>query len=142
MHRHMYKPAARWLVVACLAMTAMLLATWPGQSFAAPPAVVPGPVNVDVSRRHLNESEESIAVNPTNPNNIVIVTNVGHREAGLTAGMLKAVSFDGGNTWTTSLIGNHDNLGDACCDPSLSFDEYGNLFMTYLNQIVDQDPIA
>ena len=43
----------------------------------------PPPVNVDISQRHLNESEESIAVNPTNPNNIVVVTNVGHGEAGL-----------------------------------------------------------
>src|SRR5512142_912857 len=141
MHRHMYKPAARWLVVACLAMTAMLLATWPGQSFAAPPAVVPGPVNVDVSQRHLNESEEAIAVNPTNPNNIVVMTNIGHREAGLTAGMFLAVSFDGGTTWTSRIAGNFDNLGDACCDPSLSFDEYGNLFMTYLYQAENLAPV-
>lgn len=100
------------------------------------------PPNVDVSQRHLNESEEAIAVNPTNPNNIVIVTNVGHREAGLTAGMFAGVSFDGGLTWTRRLIGNNDNLGDACCDPSLSFDEYGNLFMTYLYQTENQVPIA
>src|SRR5207249_10068214 len=48
------------------------------------------------------------------------------------AGMLEGVSFDGGKTWTTKLIGSGDNLGDACCDPSLSFDQYGNLFLTYL----------
>jgi hypothetical protein len=46
-------------------------------------------LNIDVSQRHLNESEEAIAVNPTNPSNIVIVTNVGQREAGLTAGMFE-----------------------------------------------------
>lgn len=102
----------------------------------------PLPQNVDVSRRHLNESEEAIAVNPTNPNNVVIVTNIGHREAGLTAGMFAAVSFDGGATWSTRLIGVNDNLGDACCDPSLSFDQYGNLFMTYLYQAEDMVPIA
>src|SRR6266516_1951265 len=100
------------------------------------------PQNVDVSQRHLNESEEAIAVNPTNRNNIVIVTNIGHREAGLTAGMFEGVSFDGGATWTTRIIGNNDNLGDACCDPSLSFDEYGNLFMTYLYQVENVVPIA
>jgi len=100
------------------------------------------PLNVDVSQRHLNESEEAIAVNPTNPKNIVIVTNVGHREAGLTAGMFKGVSFDGGATWTTSIIGNFDNLGDSCCDPSLTFDEFGNLFMTYLYQTENTVPIA
>ena len=100
------------------------------------------PLNVDVSQRHLNESEEAIAVNPTNPRNIVIVTNVGHREAGLTAGMFESVSFDGGATWTGRLIGNNDNLGDACCDPTLSFDAFGNLFMSYLFEAENQVPIA
>ncbi len=100
------------------------------------------PLNVDVSQRHLNESEEAIAVNPTNPNNIVIVTNVGHREAGLTAGMFEGISFDGGATWTRKLIGENDNLGDACCDPTLSFDEFGNLFMSYLFEMENEVPIA
>jgi hypothetical protein len=100
------------------------------------------PVNVDVSQRHLNEAEEAIAVNPTNPNNIVILTNVGHKEAGLSAGMFLAVSFDGGATWTTRLVGNNDNLGDACCDPSLSFDEFGNLFVTYLYGAENVVPIS
>jgi hypothetical protein len=100
------------------------------------------PVNVDVSQRHLNEAEEAIAVNPTNPNNIVILTNVGHKEAGLSAGMFLAVSYDRGATWTTRLVGNNDNLGDACCDPSLSFDEFGNLFVTYLYGAENVVPIA
>src|SRR5947208_1801862 len=101
---------------------------------AAPAATAAGaatPANVDISQRHLNESEEAIAVNPTDPNNIVVFTNVGHGEAGLTAGMFLAVSFDGGQTWTKRLVGlgSSDPLGDTCCDPSLSFDEYGNLFL-------------
>ena len=87
-------------------------------------------------------AETTIAVNPTNPNNIVMVSNVGHREAGLTAGMLEAVSFDGGATWTRHLIGSNDNLGSACCDPSLSFDRYGNLFLTYLFQTENTVPVA
>ncbi len=102
----------------------------------------PVPPNINVSQRHLNESEEAIAVNPTNPNNIVVLTNIGHLEAGLSAGMFLAVSFDGGATWTRMIVGNNDNLGDACCDPSLSFDEHGNLFMTYLYQVENQVPIA
>ncbi len=122
-------------------LTAAALAS--GASTAAAD-VPPTPANVDVSQRHLNESEEAIAVNPTNSNNIVIVTNVGHAEAGLSAGMFEGVSFDGGMTWTRKLIalGGDDPLGDACCDPSLSFDRYGNLFMTYLFQVEDEVPIA
>src|SRR5712691_9207838 len=121
---------------------AAVLAALPGGVMNARAATARLPLNVDVSQRLGNESEEAIAVNPRNPNNIVIVTNVGHREAGLTAGMLEGVSFDGGATWTTHLIGNNDNLGDACCDPSLSFDEYGNLFLTYLYQVENEVPIA
>lgn len=125
-------------VVSLIVIVAALVAL----SGGAASAKTSTPQNVDVSQRHLNESEEAIAVNPTNPKNIVIVTNVGHREAGLTAGMFEGVTFDGGATWTTRLIGNNDNLGDACCDPSLSFDEYGNLFMTYLYEVENTVPIA
>jgi hypothetical protein len=96
------------------------------------------PTNIDVSQRSTNESEEAIAVNPTNPNNIVIVTNV----VVPAAGMFAAVSFDGGFTWATRIIGDNDDLGAACCDPSLSFDEFGNLFLTYLFNVGNTVPIA
>src|SRR5512143_926579 len=78
-----------------------------GKASATSNLYSPPPPNVDISQRHLNESEEAIAVNPTNPNNIVVFTNIGHREAGLTAGMLLGVSFDGGTTWTTRIVGNN-----------------------------------
>ena len=129
-------------LVATVVATAAALVALPSGAASARAAAGKTPANVDVSRRHLNESEEAIAVNPTNPNNIVVFTNVGHQEAGLSAGMFLAVSFDGGATWTRRLVGNNDNLGDACCDPSLSFDEYGNLFMTYLYQVENEVPIA
>ena len=59
--------------------------------------------------------------------------------------MFEGVSFDGGQTWSRRLIGTSDSdpLGKACCDPSLSFDEFGNLFMTYLySTIGNATPIA
>src|SRR4030095_3595520 len=94
--------------------------------------------NVDVSQRVGNESEEAIAVNPTNPNNIVIFTNIAEG----TNGMFLAVSFDGGKTWSRRIVGEgNDVFGDTCCDPSLSFDEYGNLFMTYLYNTENTVPI-
>jgi hypothetical protein len=96
------------------------------------------PQNVDVSQRVGNESEESIAVNPTNPNNIVMFTNIAEGDNG----MFLAVSFDGGLTWTRRIVGQNDVLGDTCCDPSLSFDEYGNLFMTYLYNTDNTVPVA
>src|SRR5438477_12688099 len=116
-------------------LIASLVVVPAGAGKSAQPATPP---NIDISQRHTNESEEAIAVNPTNPKNIVMVSNV----EGGAPGMLEGYSFDGGQTWTTKLIGNNDNLGDACCDPSLSFDKYGNLFMTYLFNVEINVPIA
>ena len=132
----------RSLLAAGLVAAAAVSPALPGGVLGARAANVQVPLNVDVSQRPFNESEEAIAVNPTNPNNIVVFTNVGHREAGLSAGMFLAVSFDGGATWTRRLVGNNDNLGDTCCDPSLSFDSYGNLFMTYLYEVENVVPVA
>jgi hypothetical protein len=68
----------------------------------------------------------------------VIVTNI----VVPAAGMFTAVSLDGGSTWATRIIGNNDNLGAACCDPTLSFDEFGNLFLTYLFNVGHTVPVA
>jgi hypothetical protein len=138
----MYRLRFPILVVAVL--TAAVLVATPAAATTGSRVAVTTSANVDISQRHLNESEETIAVNPTDPDNIVTVTNVGHGEAGLSAGMFEGVSFDGGKTWATKLIGlgAGDPLGDACCDASLSFDQYGNLFMTYLYEVEDQVPVA
>src|SRR5258708_12169721 len=77
----------------------------------------PIPTNIDVSQRSGNESEETVAVNPTNPNNIVIVTNVDHPAAG----MFAAVSFNGGTTWNTRLLGDTPNLANPSSHPTLPF---------------------
>jgi hypothetical protein len=120
-----------------IAIVAALIAI-PARGANAGPVTRFTPPNVDVSQRHLNESEETVAINPRNPKNIVIVTNVDFP----LAGMFEGVSFDGGATWTTTLIGDNDNLGAACCDPSLSFDQYGNLFLTYLYNVGTVVPVA
>src|SRR2546427_9268756 len=78
------------------------------------------PMNVNVSQRPSNESEETVAVNPTDPRNIVIETNIAPRAAGL----FEAGSFNGGTTWPISRVtatGPHDSLKSACCHASLSF---------------------
>ena len=130
-------------LAAILAVAA--LAATPAMVVLATPLSPSGPANVDVSQRAGNESEEAIAVNPTNPDNIVIVTNI---QEGL-SGLFKAVSFDGGLTWSREIIATgqtaddpNDPLGDSCCDPSLAFDQYGNLFLSYLYNIEIDVPVA
>src|SRR5204862_1364644 len=115
-----------------------------GPTTAGVVAAPPAGQTVDVSQRAGNEAEEAIAVNPTNPKNIVILTNIGEGFSGLFLG----VSFDGGKTWTRRIIATgqtaddpSDPLGDSCCDPSLAFDQFGNLFLAYLYDIEIPAPI-
>ena len=121
----------------------VLLATAGVGTAAAAPTLIP--TNADVSQRAGNESEEAIAVNPTNPKNIVTITNI---QEGF-SGLFEGISFDGGATWTHKIIAagdaigeGADGLGDSCCDPSLSFDRYGNLFFTYLYNLENVVPVA
>jgi hypothetical protein len=121
--------------VIAVVFSAVALAALSAGAFAASATPV---ANVDVSQRATNESEEAIAVNPMNPKNVVVVSNIVFPAAGL----LEGVSFDGGSTWTTRVIADNDNLGAACCDPSLSFDRHGNLFMSYLYNVGNVVPVA
>ena len=122
-------------------LSVLVLASAGGSAVAAAQLV---PANVDISQRAGNESEEAIAVNPTNPNNIVVLTNIQEGFSGLFLG----VSFDGGQTWSRRIIADGPSigegaggLGDGCCDPSVSFDEYGNLFLSYLYNLENVVPV-
>ncbi|MGH2597614.1 MAG: sialidase family protein [Actinomycetota bacterium] len=88
--------------------------------------VLPSPVNV--TRMGGNQSEAAIAIDPTNPLNVVELSN---RERG--GGMILARSADGGLTWSTSTFARDDEHGNACCDPTMSWDANGNLFMAWLD---------
>src|SRR6266540_6812761 len=121
-------------VTSVIAIVAMLVVFLGGAASAKSTT----PQNVDVSKRPGNESEEAIAVNPTNPNNIVIFTNIAEG----TNGMFLATSFNGGLTWDRRIVGEgNDVFGDTCCDPSLAFDEYGNLFVSYLYNTENTVPV-
>jgi hypothetical protein len=64
-----------------------------------------------------DQAETSIAVNPTNPNNLFAISNAGRR-----------FSMDGGVTWANSA-----GAVSFCCDGKASFDKYGNLFVSVLD---------
>jgi hypothetical protein len=89
-----------------------------------------GPIpNFNVTAMPGNEAEDAIAVNPTNPLNVVAMSTLPDVVAGLAVG----VSFNGGQTWSRSVIGTTgDPLGEICCDQQLAWDRFGNLWMTYL----------
>jgi SdrD B-like domain len=78
--------------------------------------------NVNTSKRSGEESETAVAIDPSNPNRVFVMSN---EISG--SGMNDSYSSDGGVTWTNSTITNNDG------DPSAVFDMFGNLWITYLN---------
>ncbi len=81
----------------------------------------------DVSQAPESESEGAIAVDPNDPTHLFAASN--HSGVGL----FGAYSTDGGATWNgRTLAGGTDGLPQASSDPKVVFDQYDNLFLTYL----------
>src|SRR6266571_621321 len=115
----------RLTLSAPIAVAAALLAS---MAVSAGASAQPIPANFDLSAVHGNEAEDAIAVNPTNPANVVTTSTL----PDVVSGLFEGVSFDGGKTWTRKVIGTGAPLGEICCDQQLAWDSYGNLWMTYL----------
>ena len=98
--------------------------------------------NVDVSQLAGNQDESAIIVNPSNPMQLFASSN--HESGGLFA----AYSIDGGFTWLPSngsdklIADGQDNLVAACCDPTVAWDTFGNLYLSYISLDLQEIPIA
>ncbi|MDH3523879.1 MAG: glycoside hydrolase [Acidobacteriota bacterium] len=91
-------------------------------------------VDVNTSQKAGADSECAIAKNPTNKMQLFAACNT----AG--AGLFAARSDDLGNTWTypdpadkTIADGDAGQGPAACCDPTLTWDTFGNLYLGYLD---------
>ena len=118
-------------------VAAFLLAVAPAN------AQVSGGANVNLSKKPEHDAECAIAQNPTNKGQLFAVCNTG--KIGFGPGLFAARSTDGGVTWvypdpSTKTIANGSMNPFpgrvACCDPSLVWDRFGNLFITYLDSAV------
>jgi hypothetical protein len=87
-------------------------------------------VNQDCSLRR--QAESAIAINPTDPNNIIVGQNdsrIGFNHCGYD------FSFDGGKTWGDQVppfyqfVLNDGHTADACSDPTATFDAGGNAYV-------------
>lgn len=90
--------------------------------------------SIDISRALGNQTEQSIVVNPLNPNQVFAFAN--SDDIALTGtfvpGLFSAWSADGGVTWHDQNIFTDTTLPDAaCCDPQAAWDKFGNLFLAY-----------
>lgn len=123
-------PAKRgWLVVFALALASLALVV-PGASGVI--VVTVGP-NVNVSARTGNEAEASIALDPNNTQRLFVASN---------PGSTAAVSTNGGTTWTRFAVGGAGGLPASCCDNVAVFDQFGNLFLVYINSATNAVVLA
>jgi hypothetical protein len=89
--------------------------------------------NKNLSRATGNQYETAVAINPGNTNQAFVVAR---NEVG---GMYKAISSDGGVTWTGQLFATHNpapagDIPRAYGNASVAWDAFGNLFLVYLSQ--------
>jgi hypothetical protein len=102
-------------------------------------SIGPGPVNV--SNQAGDQTEPAIAKDPTDPthNRLFIVSN----QNVFATGLFFARSTDRGATWQTGYLADgSDGLPEACCDGTVSWDEFGNLFLGYLELDANGDAFA
>ena len=102
---------------------------------------------VDISQRQGNEWNPAFALDPTHPSHLFSVANWDNQAdyQGIGAvGLFAAYSSDGGAHWTSrALAAGGDGLpiatdGDAGlvgASPSVAWDQYGNLFLTYTGRV-------
>ena len=93
--------------------------------------------DINTSQKAGADSECSIAKNPANPLQLFASCNTSG------AGIFAARSTDGGDTWVypdatdkTIADGDAGQGAAACCDPTLAWDSFGNLYVTYLAALV------
>jgi hypothetical protein len=109
-------PVSRALLAACL--LGLGLVFWVGGAAAVLTITVGG--NVNVTAAGGNQTEGTIAINPTNPMQLFAASN---------PGATARRSVDGGATWLTSVAG----IGASCCDNVAAWDGFGNLFLVNIN---------
>src|SRR5947209_5402040 len=84
-----------------------------------------------VNTGHLDgqQYEATVAVDPTNLNRLFVASN----SSDGSGKMYDSYSSDGGQTWTSGKFGTgSDGLPPSYCDAQAVFDQFGNLFMTYI----------
>src|SRR5579872_3254540 len=80
--------------------------------------------NINLSKMLGNQAEGQITVDRADPSKVFAVSNIDVGD-----GLVAVTSSDGGATWSAAktIANDKDGLPAACCDPSATFDSFGNL---------------
>jgi len=101
----------------------------PGQSGQTSGPMTVG-ANTDATPLPFNQATAQIAINPANPNNVVVVGQNVENSSSIPV----AYSFNGGASWSlTSITGSTDGLSPANprVDARIAFDSFGNAYVAY-----------
>jgi len=92
------------------------------------------PVNTNISDDLIFDGEPYLAVNPTNPQNMVAAWMAEQYTKGeFVITMKTRASFDGGNTWSAYNTLPHNGTGFGSADVSMAFDKGGLLYICYID---------
>jgi len=92
------------------------------------PNAAPDFPNIDVDSNYLGDQDEpSIAINPTDPNNIIIGSNDYLNDSSLTS----YSSRDGGITWKSKRMPANWTFAANATDPAIAFNSSGEAFYSY-----------
>ena len=87
--------------------------------------------NQNLSQGVLYDGEPYIAVNPSNPQHMVVAW-LGYKPFQYIV-IKTRTTFDGGQSWSDSVNIPHTNPLYGSADPSLAFDNTGNVFLCYID---------
>lgn len=87
--------------------------------------------NINISNSSFFDGEPYMAINPLNTQHIVVAW-IGY-SFGQPLGIKTKVSTNGGNTWSNSVFLPHFSPSFHSADPSLAFDNNGNIWACYID---------
>ena len=87
--------------------------------------------NVNISNGYIFDGEPYLAIDPANSSHMVVAW-MGYLSLA-PINIKTRVTFDGGQSWSTTNIISHANPQFGSADPSLGFDNSGTVFLSYVD---------
>lgn len=91
------------------------------------------PANIAISTSTIFSGEPYLAVNPTNPKNIIIAWMALDASTNFKMGIKTKVSFDGGFTWGSQHVKQHVKSTYKSADVSIQFRNNGTAYLSYID---------